>query len=75
MLIKNERWDTFAPHLRNIIWYELQSVLYILFREPYLFSVIGDIVGLWPDIMKKRKLTQKKSCQRTPAENIVRWFT
>jgi GT2 family glycosyltransferase len=74
MLIKNERWDTFAPHLKNIAWYELQSVLYILFCEPYLFSVIGDIIRLWPAIMKKRKLTQEKFRQRIAAEDIVCWF-
>ncbi len=74
MMLKNERWTTISPHFFSILWYELCSMGYILFREPYLFTVIGEILQVWPVIMEKREIIQSKAVQRGTSENILVWF-
>lgn len=74
MLLKNERWETIAPHILIICWYELRSFTYILLREPYLFSVFEDIFRLWSEIREKRHITQQQSFQKTPSQEMVSWF-
>jgi GT2 family glycosyltransferase len=73
LLIKNERWETFAPHIGSIFWYELRSWLYILVREPYLCAVISDMIRAWPNIMQKRRMIRLKATQEN-ADKIMTWF-
>ncbi len=74
MLLKNECWATLLPGLLHILWFEVLSVLYILFREPYLFSVFGTIIAVWPEIMKKRRITQQSADRKQIAKNLLPWF-
>jgi GT2 family glycosyltransferase len=74
LLIKNERWETLWPHLLSIFWFELRSLVYILVREPYLFTVIRDILRVWPELMQKRRMIQRKVISRDISHNIIRWF-
>jgi GT2 family glycosyltransferase len=74
IMLKNEGWNTIFPHFFSILGFELCSVLYILFREPYLLAVVNDMIRGWPQIMKKRKIIQKRSMERKGADNIVAWF-
>jgi GT2 family glycosyltransferase len=74
MMLKNERWSTFSPHIFSIFWHELRSFLYILMREPYLFAVVGDIIRVWPSIMHKRQMIQNKVRRGDISHNIRQWF-
>ena len=74
MLIKNECRETLFPHFLSILWFELQSFVYILVREPYLFLVIRDIIKLWPDIMEKRRITQTRARQSDLIKDLASWF-
>lgn len=74
MLLKNERFSTFLPSCLHIALYELLSLGFMLLREPYLFVVVKDLLELWPSIMKKRKLTQRRIRQKSLAPRLLRWF-
>ena len=74
MMLKNERWDTFLPHVFSIFWYELCSIGYILLREPFLLAVTGDILRAWPAIIKKRRSIQSQAMQRNASHNLISWF-
>lgn len=74
LLLKNECWRTLAPALLPILWFELLSLGYILFREPYLLRVFGDIRRNWPQIMAKRRHIQRVSTERIECTSLVRWF-
>jgi GT2 family glycosyltransferase len=74
LLIKNERWETFLPHLFSIFWFEMRSLVYILVREPYLFAVIRDILRVWTELMQKRRMIQRKVISGDISHNIMRWF-
>ncbi|GAK59770.1 glycosyl transferase [Candidatus Vecturithrix granuli] len=73
MLFKNECWRTFAPDLLRIAWYEICSLIYILIWEPYLLSVIGEILRYWPEILVKRRRTQHFATAETRG-NLRQWF-
>ena len=73
MLLKNERWDTLFPCIFHIICFELLSIGYIIFREPYLLTVFGKICKMWPEVMRKRRMILKTD-KRTPAKNLLPWF-
>lgn len=73
MLFKNECWTTLRPSLIHIVWYEIRSCLYILLREPYLCTVIRDILHEWPEIRTKRKRTQQ-NVTRIARKKLRIWF-
>lgn len=73
MLLKNECWRTFAPDLFRIAWYEVRSLFYILMWEPYLLSVIGEILRTWPAILAKRRRTQQLATAERKG-NLRQWF-
>lgn len=73
MLLKNECWHTLAPDVFKIAWYEIRSSIYILLWEPYLLSVIGEIVQFWPEILAKRRRTQQLATAEMRA-NLRQWF-
>ncbi len=74
MLLKNEQWKTITPHLLVIFWYELQSLIYILLREPHLVLALKDIIRLWPEIRQKRDITQQHAARQSAALYIISWF-
>ncbi len=73
-LLKNERWDTLRPHFFSLLWFELQSLGYILFCEPHLVATFRDIARLWPEIRRKRKVTQCRIPPRFSASQMRAWF-
>ena len=73
MLLKNECWTTLRPSLFSILWYEIRSCLYILFWEPYLWIIIGDILHAWPEILEKRRKTHQ-AVTITARRKLRTWF-
>lgn len=73
MLLKNECWQTLHPSLLHIVWYEIRSCLYILFWEPYLCAVIGEILRARSEIFQKRRITQD-AVTKTAKGKLCIWF-
>lgn len=73
MLLKNECWRTLTPDLFRIAWYEVRSLIYILLWEPYLLSVIGEILRMWPAILDKRRRTQQLTTTARRG-HLRQWF-
>ncbi len=60
MLVKNELANTFILHLPYILFFELISLLYVLFREPFLIKTWPEIIRLLPRMLKKRQEIMQK---------------
>jgi len=76
MLLKNERFDTLLPGIIHILWFECLSAAYILFREPHLVSVVGTLIRMWPEVMRKRKMTHNRRSHRAAVtETLLPWFS
>lgn len=72
MLLKNDRWSEIRPCLKDILWYELTSLGYILFREPHLFLALFQVIRWLPQALKKRAIIQKGA--KVGKEDLIRWF-
>ncbi len=74
MLLKNDNWNTLLPGLPHVIGFEMLSLLYILFREPYLLLAFADVARIFPAALKKRRHIQQIAAQRQQLERIRAWF-
>jgi GT2 family glycosyltransferase len=72
MLIKNDRWSEIRSCLKDFLWYELKSLIYILFREPHLFKALFDVIRLLPQVLEKRKVIQERA--KAGHKDLIRWF-
>lgn len=74
MLLKNECPQTLLPGLFHILGFELLSLLFILFREPYLFAAFYDVARLLPATLKKRRHIQRMAARRQQCARLRPWF-
>ncbi len=74
MLLKNERFDTLFPGVFHLLGYEVASIGYILFREPYLLKAFWMINQRRPEVLRKRTLTQAGVNAKSSRENLLPWF-
>lgn len=72
MLLKNEEWQNLIIHIPQILVYEVASLLYVLFRAPYLIKGWIDVLKLIKPTLQKRK--QIMARKKTSAREIRKWF-
>ncbi|RKN82176.1 glycosyltransferase family 2 protein [Paenibacillus ginsengarvi] len=72
MLVKNDRIVYVIRHLMPIIWYEILSFGYVIFKEPLLLPIWIDFWTKIPKMLKKRKWI--KSRQKASNSNVYKWF-
>lgn len=61
MLIKNDRWSEIRSCLKELLWYELKSLGYILFVEPHLLKALFRVLQLLPRTLEKRRIIQERA--------------
>lgn len=72
MLLKNEEWQNLIIHIPHILVFEVASLLYVLFRAPYLIKGWIDVLRLIKPTLQKRK--QIMARRKTSAWEIRKWF-
>lgn len=72
MMLKNEQWQNLIFHLPYILWFEIASIFYVLFRAPYLAKGWIDVGKLLGSTLQKRK--QIMAGRRVNAREIRKLF-
>jgi GT2 family glycosyltransferase len=73
LLIKNESLSSVARDFPWIVWYEVRSLAFCFFVEPYLLSAFPDLVALLPDVLRKRRhLSLQRRIFRIDSVPLVR---
>lgn len=73
MLLKNEEWQNFIIHFPQIFFFEVASLLYIMFRAPFLIKGWIEVFRLLGPTLLKRK--QINGGKKLKAREIRKWFT
>ncbi|MDM5231766.1 glycosyltransferase family 2 protein [Lysinibacillus pakistanensis] len=71
-VIKNDNLFYFLLHFPFIFIYEVTCLVYIIFREPKLFSAYKLLFKEYKTLKKKKKFIQ--SCRIAPSKKIYQYF-
>ncbi|PID57388.1 glycosyl transferase [candidate division KSB3 bacterium] len=74
ILLKNERLESLRCGFFHLLGYEVLSILYLLFREPYLWKAFWMLFQSLPEGIRKRRLTQADVQSSVCREYVVPWL-
>jgi GT2 family glycosyltransferase len=72
MMIKNDHTANILRDIFPILWHEVLSLVYVVFREPHLFLAWGQVFALLPFTLRKRFEIMKKAS--VGAKEMGKWF-
>jgi len=72
-LLKNETFRSLLPHWFRFLGFELLMAAHVLLREPSLVSAWWDLIVLFPETIKKRRIIHSRAS--VPAQEITRSFS
>jgi GT2 family glycosyltransferase len=72
MMIKNDYLSNILRDIFPILWHEIKSIVYVIFREPHLLLAWPQMLIALPGTLKKRAEIMSRA--KVSAKEMRKWF-